>query len=89
MRANLNHVMSHATSKSQIEDLIVYNTRKVFTGHWDEEKQGFESVEPGDTFRVCHVICWPYENDGRGVVGVEYYNGEVEERWADAFEVRR
>jgi len=92
MRKNLNEILNSATRKNQIEDMIVHCVRPVYLeSHWDASTGYSEKIEVGDTFKIVDVTAWPWENDGRGCVKVQYYDDCVEEQdyWADAFEIRR
>ena len=89
-RLNLNEALKAGNHCSQFIGLLVYNVKDIYTGHWDDEGNDFVKIPPGETFKVIGIVDWPnYDEDIIGVVSVEHFNCEVEEKWADAFEIRR
>lgn len=89
-RKNLNEVLKTVDTEKQVLDLYVYNIQTIYTEHWDESISDFVKIPFGDTFKIRGVVEWPEDSvDGRGIVKVEYFNGEIETKYADCFEVRR
>ena len=63
------------------------NTRTIYTERLDEITGDFVSLPAGNTFKIHNIIAFPNEEgqEGRGIVTVEHFNGEVMQCWADAF----